>query len=191
MAKLTAKHVRFLQKHGFEQPEGWVLDCSGMTRAAYTVALKQEGKLFAYGMKPCPRGHTMRTAGGCPECNTSYIAYAKRSRLSGFVYIAKSGRLTKVGFSDDPSNRIYIANLEGYAGIHNWRIVAAIHLARAGQIEKTLHQLLRPYCVDLEWERGGNVTQSREVFRCKYAVAKEALLSLLQPGEETLLAEYS
>src|SRR5690348_13346800 len=103
MARLTVKQRQFIERHDLD-PDLHALDATGMTRAEFREELRNERKLIVYGVGPCPRGHTLRTAGGCPQCDTSYVAYAKRSRLSGYVYIAKSGRLTKVGFSEDAPN---------------------------------------------------------------------------------------
>lgn len=127
MARLTVKQRQFIERHGLD-PDLHALDATGMTRAQFRRELSRERRLIVYGLAPCPRGHTLRTAGGCPQCDTSYIAYAKRSRLPGYVYIAKSGHLTKVGFSQGAPNRIYIANVEGYAGEQNWRIRACLNL---------------------------------------------------------------
>lgn len=189
MGKFTLKHTAFLKKHGFENPADWALDATGMTRVQYREALRQQRKLFAYGITPCPRGHTMRTAGGCPQCNTSYIAYAKRSRLSGYVYIAKCERLTKVGFSQDAPNRVYIANLEGYAGKQSWRIRASLYSSNAGQIELEAHRALRDYVAPQIWERNGIASSSKEVFNCSYETARCALLSVVTPTEALLIEE--
>ncbi len=190
MARLTAEHSAFLKKHGFACPRDWVLNASGMTRVQYREALRQERKLFAYGVAPCPRGHTLRTAGGCPQCDTSYIAYARRSRLPGYVYILKSGRLTKVGFSQDVPNRVYIANVEGYAGAQNWSLRARYYSPNAGQIEMAAHRALGQYGATQPWDRNGTTIQSREVFKCSYETARQALLTVLTPEEASDLEEF-
>ena len=190
MGRLTAEHTAFLRKHGFAKPRDWALNATGMTRRQFSEVLRQEGKIFAYGLAPCPEGHTLRTSGGCPQCNTSYIAYAKRRRLPGYVYIAKSGRLTKVGFSQDPDNRIYIANLEGYAGAQDWSIRAWVYSSNAGQIELDVHRALNGLAANQPWERSAAITYSKEVFRCSYATARQALLSVLTPLEALQLIEF-
>lgn len=192
MGKFTLKHAAFLRKHGFENPDDWALDATGMTRNAYRAALSSERKIFAYGLEPCPRGHTLRTSGGCPQCVTSYIAYAMRSRLPGFVYIAKCGRMTKVGFSkEDAGNRIYIANLDGYAGKHNWQVRACLYSPIAGKIELALVRALRGYSTKPSWERNGTTSVPTEVFVCSYDIARQALLSVASPADAPILQEYS
>ena len=191
MGKFTFRHAAFLRKHGFENPHDWAIDATGMTRALYREALSRERKIFAFGVAPCPRGHTLRTAGGCPECRTSYIAFAKRSRLPGFVYIAKCDRMTKVGFSQDAPNRIYIANLEGYAGKQNWHVRARLYSSNAGQIELAAHRALRNYAIKQAWDRNGAISVTREVFICSYETAREALVSVVPSAEASLLEEFS
>jgi hypothetical protein len=190
VARLTSKQIAFIKKHGFENPIDWSIDASGMTRVQFREALRRERRLFAYGLSPCPRGHTMRMAGGCPECDTSYIAYAKRSRLPGYIYIAKSGRLTKVGFSRDALNRLYIANLEGYAGEYNWRIRARVYSSTAGQKEFAVHRLLNSYRHRRAWERNGVELSPREVFNCTYDTAHAALISVLTASEALAIEEF-
>lgn len=190
MGRLTAEHTAFLRRHGFVNPRDWTLNASGMTRATFSAALKQERKLFAYGVAPCRQGHTLRTAGGCPQCDTSYIAYAKRSRLAGYLYIAKSGQLTKVGFSKDASNRIYIANLEGYAGRHDWRLRALLYSASAGQLEIAAHRVLNTYCDPAYWIRSGKISRPKEVFRCSYDTARNAVLSVMTTHDISELQEF-
>lgn len=189
MARLTVKQRQFIERHGLD-PDLYALDATGMTRAQFREELSRERRLIVYGVAPCPRGHTLRTAGGCPQCDTSYIAFAKRSRLPGYVYIAKSGRLTKVGFSQDAPNRIYIANVEGYAGEQDWRIRAWLYLPNAGQIELATHRALNRYGTSRAWKRNGTTSYPKEVFRCSFAVAREALLSVLTIEEARDLQEF-
>ena len=190
MGRLTAEHTAFLRKHGFSKPRDWALNATGMTRTQYREALHQERKIFVYGVAPCPRGqHTLRTAGGCPQCNTSYIGYAKTSRLAGYVYILKSGRLTKVGFSRDAPNRVYIANIERY-GNQKWRIRSWLYSSNAGQLEIAAHRALGHYIAIQFWERNGESTYTREVFRCSYDAARQALLSALTFEEASDLQEF-
>ena len=161
-----------------------------MTKASYSAALREARKLFAYGLAPCPKGHTIRMLGGCPQCDTSRIAYAKRSRLAGYVYIAKSGQLTKIGFSTDPFNRIYIANLEGYAGKRDWRVRAQLKSSNAGQLEIAAHKFLRDYCDSTFWVRNSKITYPREVFSCSFETAKYAVISVMTGHDLNDLQEF-
>jgi hypothetical protein len=99
------------------------------------------------------------------------------------LYIAKSGRLTKVGFSTDPGNRIYIANLEGYGGRSDWKIRAWLYSANAGRLERAVHQRLASFVEELEWSRNGARRPTREVFRCTYSQAAQAVRQLDPLGE--------
>jgi hypothetical protein len=97
--------------------------------------------------------------------------------------------LTKVGFSQDAPNRIYIANLEGYAGRQNWRIRASLYSLNAGQIELAVHRALRGYSATHIWERNGVPLSSKEVFHCTFEAARDALISVITPAEAALIEE--
>lgn len=191
MARLTAEQRRFLKSQGFSDPQGVALDGTGKTRAQYRKALSSEGKLFVYGIAPCPRGHTLRASGGCPQCNTQYVAFARRARQPGYIYIAKSGRLTKVGLSNDAPNRLYIANLEGYGGVQDWRLRAWVYADRAGKIERAVHRSLAEWLAPSVWIRAGQRTETRELFRCSYGAALAALQGQLTPDEAAHVVERS
>src|SRR5690348_7499758 len=122
MAKLLKRDEQFLVRHGISLD--LLFDASGMPTWKWKERMREEGKLFAYGVR-CFRGHSLKArSGNCIRCNTANIAFQMRSARSGYVYIARSAsrKLTKVGYSaDDPWNRIYIANLEGYANAQDWR----------------------------------------------------------------------
>lgn len=179
---LTKRQASFLIRHGFEPPDDWALDATGRTRDQWREMLRAEGKLFAYGLVACPRGrHTMRTKGGCPECDPATIAYAARADQAGFVYIAKAGPLTKVGFSKDPTRRLRLANCVGYGSEFTWKLRAQAYSPRAGRLEISLKKCLAPFAVDLDEDelRAGAV--ATEVFKCSYRAARESLDLLLGP----------
>jgi hypothetical protein len=104
MATLTSDEKKFLEYHGI--PLSWTFDASGMKKSEYAEAMREEEKLIAYGLNPCPRAdHRLRTRNGsCPQCETANIAYALRYLRNAHVYIAGSieKRLIKVGTSADP-----------------------------------------------------------------------------------------
>ena len=99
--------------------------------------------------------------------------------------------MTKVGFSQDAPNRIYIANLEGYAGKQNWHVRARLYSSNAGQIELAAHRALRNYAIKQAWDRNGAISVTREVFICSYETAREALVSVVPSAEASLLEEFS
>ena len=177
MGRWTAEHSRFLKFHEFSDPRSQAFNATGLTRREYQAALSREGKLFAYGIFPCKNGHTLRTAGGCPECNSQYLSYARHNVSPGYVYIARSNstRLIKVGLSSDPKNRMYIARLEGYADIWDWVVRDFEYAKEMGRLEAVVKRSLSSYRIDREWVRNGNITKTKEVFSCTLKLAREIL----------------
>lgn len=180
MAKLTKRDEQFLTRHGISLD--LLFNASGMPSWQWKARMREEGKLFAFGVS-CLRGHSLKTrSGNCIRCSTANIAYQMRSERDGYVYIARSAgrRLTKIGFSaDDPWNRIYIANLEGYAGASDWRVVQQHYGMNAGRLELALHAALREHWKPQTWYRNGRWCEAREVYGCTLRDAKMALASAI------------
>jgi len=153
-----------------------------MTRREFRTALSGQGKLFAYGVEPCKNGHTLRTAGGCPQCITAYLSYALQNISPGYVYIARSNssRLIKVGSSARPDNRLYIAGLEGYGGIYDWQVRATAYVEQMGRVETAVKRSLGEYSAPRVWVRNGSKSVTREIFKCTLKTALEALNLVLE-----------
>ena len=191
MARLTKAHLRYLEHHGIDVDE--TFDASGLKRAEYRPRMKAEGKFVAYGVTKCHNGHSLRNRyGTCIECFPASIAFARRSEMSGYLYLAKSADLglIKVGFSgDDPDNRIYIANLEGYGGAWDWQICLTVWADHAGAKEIAVHQSLADFRAERAWIRNGAGIVAREMFDCELAAGIDALMSQLT-AREVQLIEY-
>ena len=168
MGRLTKEHLRYLKQHSIDVEE--TFDASGLKRAEYRPRMKAEGKFVAYGVTRCQIGHGLRNRyGTCIQCFPASIAFARRSELPGYLYIAQSTDvgLFKVGFSsDDPDNRIYIANLEGYGGAWDWRICLTVWSERAGAVEIAAHRSLADFRAERAWVRNGADIVSKEMFGC-------------------------
>jgi hypothetical protein len=185
MAKLSKDDARFLEAHGI--PLAAVFDASGMRTRDWKAAMREQGKLIAYGVT-CLRGHSLKTrSGNCVRCNTANFAYALRSERAGYVYIARSAnlKLIKVGFSNDPDNRVYIANLEGYGGAKDWTIRTWIMSDRAGRIELDVHVALKSYNSPRFWIRNWEEIEAREIYDCTLKIAQLALFAQLSPTEQS------
>jgi hypothetical protein len=191
LTRLTNAHLRYLKDHGIEPEEAF--DASGLKRAEYRARMKAEGKFVAYGVTPCLNGHALRNRyGNCIQCSPAAIAFARRSELAGYLYLAQSSDLglIKVGFSsDDPDNRIYIANLDGYGGTWDWRIYMTVWADHAGAKEIAVHQSLFDFRVERAWVRNGAAVVSKEMFDCDLAVALGALSAHLTARERKTI-EY-
>lgn len=191
MARLTNAHLRYLKHHGINVEE--TFDASGLKRTEYRPRMKAEGKFVAYGVTMCHNGHSLRNRyGTCIECFPASIAFARRSEMSGYLYLAKSADLglIKVGFSgDDPDNRIYIANLDGYGGAWDWRICMTVWADHAGAKEIGVHQSLSEFRNERLWTRNGAAVVSKELFDCDLGVAIETLSAHLTAKEQQAI-EY-
>jgi len=150
--------------------------------------MRDEGKFVAYGVTRCRKGnHSLRSrSGNCLQCFPATIAFSRRSDSPGYVYLAQSHneKLIKVGFSGDPDNRIYIANLEGYGGAWDWCIRRLVWSERGGELERKLHHDLEDYRIDIEWYRNGSSILTRELFSCALGTASKALKRILDSDEE-------
>ena len=173
-----------------------MFDASGMKRKQYHDQMKQTEKYFAYGVTPCERAaHTLRTRkGNCIQCRPASITHILRNAKPGYVYIAgsKSVKQIKIGSSNDPENRIYIANIERYAGASDWRILAKVLVYRSGFIENEAHKLLRLIFqqVQTAYYKGDIITISKENYYCTYSDAARVLrLILASEGAEGVIEE--
>lgn len=185
MAILTQDQLAFLTHHGVTLAEA--LDATGMKRAVYRPLMKARGLRVAYGVTMCPRRHTLRDRyGHCIQCNPASLAFAARKSLSGFVYIAVSEEtgMYKVGFSrENPSNRIYIANLEGYGDASDWELRLIAWSKKGGAVESSLHYILDSYREERYWYRNGECVVAREILRCDFDMIVTILAFLLSDEE--------
>lgn len=189
MASLSKSDAAFLKKHGISPADAF--DGSGLTTREIRARLKQTGKLVAYG-KQCSWGHSLYMSNGCIVCDTARIAFGLRSKRAGFVYIAKSYalRLLKAGFSENPSNRIYIANLEGYGGACDWEIRRMLPAKAAGRIEVKLKQRLKLRRRPVLWYRNGRWLPTDETFACTLAEVDRVLEDLLTEKQHSTMQKF-
>ena len=189
MAKLNAQQLAFLESQGI--PLDYVLDGAGMRRSAYVAKMEAEGKYFAFGVKPCAKGgHSIRNRNGdCIECNTAYIAYARRFWETSNVYIAGSldAQLIKVGLSNDCDKRVRQLNGMAYGGVVDWRLLGNINTEEAGRIEFHIHERLKSKLKEVQYLKQGRLQSSSECFSCSYCEAKNYLLEMY---EEPDLVQY-
>jgi hypothetical protein len=185
MSGFTDEIRAFLRSQGIS--EGEVCDASMTSSRGYKRKMEGEGKPFAIVKDACYRGHYIRSQKGhCMQCDTSRIAYVRRYGKEAYVYIVGSRRerLLKIGFSEMPWDRASHLNSIGYGGIQDWEILYYANYARAGEVETTAHSKLTWYASPRTWVREGTVQTSREVFRCSYTTALDAVKAASDvPGE--------
>ena len=181
MAILSSDQLFFLQTQKI--PMSSLFDASGMRAADYQVAMKKEGKSFAYGVTPCAKGgHTLRTRKGhCIECDHAKIAFMLRHDKRAYVYIAASyaGKLIKIGSSGDVGDRAKKLSEYRYGGFEDWQILSTAATDSAGRVECDAQSRLAPFSVAGHYLRAGRIQECYELFRCDFSDARDALRAAL------------
>lgn len=185
MSGFTDEIRSFLRSQRIAESD--VCDASMLSPRRYKRAMEREGKLFAIVKNPCYRGHRLRShKGHCIQCDTSRIAYVTRPHKEAYVYIVGSRRhrVIKIGWSETPWNRGPHLNNIGYGGIQDWKALYYASYLEAGKVELSAHSVLSRYATPRTWIREGEVQESREIFKCSYGKAREALEAVSDaPGE--------
>lgn len=176
MTGFTDEVRAFLRSQRIAESE--VYDASMLSARRYKRAMEREGKVFVIVKDPCYRGHYVRShKGHCMQCDTSRIAYVRRHREEAYVYIvgSRSERLLKIGFSDTPWDRASHLNSIGYGCITDWQLLYYGKYSEAGKVETKAHSTLLWYASPRRWIREGVTQDSREIFRCSYTRALDAV----------------
>ena len=146
MATLTQEQTDFLKSHHI--PTDKTFDASGLSSKEYKAKMKENGALVAYGVPPCPKGHTLKNKqANCLQCNPQAIASLKRQATPGEVYIAVSPSqlLAKISLIEDASDIIRQLNSENHAEINDWALAMIGQTDSIGQMENHLQQRLADY----------------------------------------------
>lgn len=177
-AKLSKEQMEFLAHHGIRRSE--VFNAAGMRRNEYHSRMKDGGFTIAFNVTVCIRGHALRNRHGkCVQCNPAVLAFQRRHHLEQFVYLAHSrtGRLVKVGTSNDLTDRIEQLNTHQYGGYSDWILLESELCSSAGQVEMAIHTAMARYQVDGSY--GARFQSCREMFRCAPSVARTAMRRVL------------
>lgn len=182
MNELTNEQKEFLKHHNISLDK--VYNANGKSPNEYRVQMKNLGKQFAYNVAPCQNsGHTLRDRSGhCIQCNPASIAFMKRNDSAGFLYIAATikGKVLKIGFTKELSNRDASLNRTKYAGFNDWIILFAIESQVAGQVENQIKNIMEPYKEEFDYNHDGNHHDSGETYTCSYSKIKKSLLDLCE-----------
>jgi hypothetical protein len=103
--------------------------------------------------------------------------YRDRYYASGYVYIAGSfsSHLIKIGTTQNIGDYQKRLRSKKYGSVGDWVLLYYIWVDQAGKVEHDArrslhdHQVLRMYLKDGSWQKG------REIVRCSFAAALEAL----------------
>lgn len=139
----------FLARHKLSIDDVFFAD--GLRPSQFKPLIREENCVVAVDVAPCRNfGHTIYTrSGDCAECNSAKIAFVKRHRSSGEIYLAFSadGGVCKVGLGRDVGRRLVTLNCLAYGGFNDWVLKRSWHSAEAGRTEAAIHKLLSEYRV--------------------------------------------
>lgn len=178
----TPAELAFLRQHRI--PASEIFHAEGLPKKRYRLMMDELDAILVTGAAPCKAaGHTIRTKSGhCAQCDTSRIAFQRRYRANGFVYVAWSRRLdlVKVGSSLDPDQRIASLSQSGYGGATDWRLVRQFWCSQAGSVEFHAHAQLESKLEEVNYYRDGVEVLCREVFRVPASIAVDAVAKAAQ-----------
>ena len=168
--------LEFIEYHKIDKND--IIDANGQSISDIKDEMKRNDILFAYNTTPCSKaGHTIRDRQShCIVYNTINIAFMKRTKETGYVYIAGSiaKKFIKIGMTtEDPEKRIKKLNSRKVGNTNDWIVIKAIKCDYANKVENGIHQQLLRYKVDGDFYSEG--IESSEIYRCKYDKANEIL----------------
>ncbi|ASE62753.1 GIY-YIG nuclease family protein [Chryseobacterium indologenes] len=169
--------LEFIEYHKIDKSD--IMDAKGLSISEIKDEMKINDILFAYNTTPCGNaGHTIRDRHShCIVCNTAHIAFMKRTKATGYVYIAGSiiKNYIKIGMTtEDPIKRIGKLNSRKVGNTNDWIVIKAIKCDHANMVEIDIQKALQKYKVEGEYY-GDESIESVEIFRCKYNKALETV----------------
>lgn len=181
---MEKKLLEFIEYHKIDKYD--IIDANGQSISDIKDDMKKNDILFAYNTTPCGNaGHTIRDRHShCIVCNTAHIAFMKRTKETGYVYVAGSiiKNYIKVGMTtEDPEKRIGKLNSRKVGNTNDWVVIKAVKCDYANQVEIGIQQQLLKYKVDGDIYDGD--TESSEIYRCKYDKANDIFESYLEEKE--------
>ncbi len=173
---LTQEQEDFIQFHKIDYNE--IFDATWIRQKDYKIIMKQYNKKFAIWVTPCKNWHTFRTRHWqCIQCDTSKIAYLKRSDKLAYVYVAKSKKqeILKIWYSEDVDDRLNHLNKDSYAWINDWIILYKCKYNNALKVENFLHTQLSKYHSKINYNHYWRDIWCYETFYCSFAKIKEII----------------
>lgn len=184
---LTKEEKDFIKRHNLSISDFY--DARGESKPVFHDKAKAMGCHFV--INQCQYGHRLKDRSGhCIMCNTAYIAFQKRETNSGVVYVAYSGKYTKVGMIENNikntaeamNKREYRLNDEGgYGGREGWKTAKSWQLTKnVGKIEREAHRILEKYKVDGDYIHSGELHSTKELFVCPLQTAIDAVKQAIE-----------
>lgn len=164
--ELTNSENIFLKRHSILPDH--IYDARKLRSSFWKADAKKKGRSFVLG-SPCKAaGHRLRTrAGHCIQCDPKKIAFFRRYRSGGLVYIAGSliGGIFKVGTAGDREGRQQSLQKESYGGYDDWIIIATAWVGNSGEVEFNIHRQLEIFFVTGQYLKDGRIQDARELIK--------------------------
>lgn len=159
-----------------------VLDAKGKSVYSLKDYMKENNYYFAYNTTPCSNhGHTIKDIySHCIVCKPANIAFLKRSKVSGVIYIAGSlkKQYIKIGMTtEEVKTRISKLNSRGVGNTNDWQVIKSFKCDNTNKIENLIIQNLSNYKVENSFYGD---TESSEIFRCKFSKAYEESIKVFE-----------
>lgn len=188
---LTKEEKEFINHHAISASD--IYDARGQIIRVYHDNAKERGCRFVIA-NPCTNGHRLKDRHGhCIVCRPLGIAIQKREGGKGIVYVAVSGKYTKVGMIENNiksknkaiDKREYRLNDEGgYGGSSGWTTIKSWQLEKnTGKIEREAQQLLNKYNVKKDYIHSGELHTTKELFECSIQTALDAVKKAIQNNQ--------
>lgn len=174
----------FLARHQIAASQ--VVDARGLGKQARSDLMRNRAAVLAIGASCAKQGHRLRTSPGhCAVCDPKKIAFVRRHRAPGQVYVARSSALTltKIGSSVDANGRATQLNSERYGGAEDWRLIGVYDCNEAGRVEYEAHAALAQCRAEARYRKAGVLTDCYELFACPPEVAMTVVQALI--GQST------
>jgi hypothetical protein len=181
---MEKKLLEFIEYHKIDKSD--IMDANGQSISDIKDEMKRNNILFAYNTTPCGKGgHIIRDRHShCIVCNTANIAFMKRTKETGFVYIAGSilKNYIKIGMTtEDPAKRIVKLNSRKVGNTNDWIVIRAVKCDYANKVEIGIQKKLLKFKVDGDFYDDN--TESIEIYRCKYEKANETFEKYFEDNE--------
>jgi len=175
---LTKDELEALRRHGFSTKD--VFDGTRYSTSEWQRMLETNGQHVAIRKAPCKKGgHRLFDKGNhCLVCSPASPGFISRHTTNGYVYIYGSlkGKLIKVGFTTDLSERYKFIIRESYGGFDDWEQLFFVQFENAGRVESQAHSALADCIAVGSYIKDGKTQNSRELFSCSFSRARDAVL---------------
>lgn len=184
---LTDEEKTFINHHGIEPTD--IYDARGENSTQFYKNAKCND--CHYVINSCFCGFRLKDRHNhCLKCNPASVAFVKREIDKGVVYVAFSGKYTKVGMVENNINSVatalnkreYRLNSEGgYGGREGWQTIKSWKLEKdAGKVEREAQALLKKYNVKEDYTYSGNKRNAKEIFECPVQTAIDAVKKAIE-----------